>query len=435
MVTSLSMSETLNSSRPRTLTRAYVNGLKDPGDYHEEELRPFFVRVSPKGTKTYYVRNRVPGDSPCVYVKIGRVEQISAQEARDQAKELLLQMSKGVNPNKERAKRRQADEAQEIVGAAEREASEQIGITFGDVLVKYIKVRSSSGKRPMKSSTADGYELLAKLYLSDWLSVPIQSINSDMVDERFLAITSKSQANKVFRVARALFNFASDEGLADIQQNPCKRLKKKWHGVDPRQRVIKDTQLKRWYNSVMALNSSNVRDYLRLCLFLGLRRNEAAGLRWQDVDFEENTIQLVNTKNQRNHTLPMTWIVRQILLDRRELQKQTGDFGTFVFPSEGGTGHLKDPRKQILRVVDECGIQFNSHDLRRTLATVANDLGFDLYKIGRILNHASAGGKAVTKDYIVSTAKTLQEPLDKITSYLCKQMGIREPENKEVSRQ
>jgi integrase len=237
-----------------------------------------------------------------------------------------------------------------------------------------------------------------------------------------ISLRSKAQADKVFRVARALFNHSDIEELTSLSQNPCKTLQKKWHQLGPRQRIIKDSQLKKWYQAVLLLDNTHARDYLRITLFLGLRRNEAASLEWQYVDFDENTITIINTKNQRTHVAPMTRIVRQILLERREFLKATGEYGEYVFP--GKSGHLKDPRKAICRVTKDCKIEFNSHDLRRTMATIADGLGIDYFTIGRMLNHKSAGGKAVTKDYIVSTAKALREPLERVNGYICEQIGI-----------
>ena len=52
------------------------------------------------------------------------------------------------------------------------------------------------------------------------------------------------------------------------------------------------------------------------------------------------------------------------------------------------------------RVTSEVGFNFSAHDLRRTAATTASDLGFDIAKIGALLNHKKQN---VTLGYIQST--------------------------------
>jgi Arm DNA-binding domain len=135
------MHETVSGTekkRPRTLTHPYVTGLTEPGEYHEQELKSFFVRVSAKGTKTYFVKNSVRGGRSCVSVKIGRHEQISTREARDRAKELLYMMGQGCDPNKERQDNKEKERVQ---AEQERKDLEADKVTLADVLSKYIEVR------------------------------------------------------------------------------------------------------------------------------------------------------------------------------------------------------------------------------------------------------------------------------------------------------
>lgn len=53
---------------------------------------------------------------------------------------------------------------------------------------------------------------------------------------------------------------------------------------------------------------------------MGLRRGEVLNMRWQDVDFLNDTVHVVNhdgwtTKSKRNRSLPMTPSVRDALLE------------------------------------------------------------------------------------------------------------------------
>ena len=58
----------------------------------------------------------------------------------------------------------------------------------------------------------------------------------------------------------------------------------------------------------MALKQTTTRDYLIFLLLTGLRKNEAATLRWTDVDLEARTITIRAecTKNKQEHCLPLT---------------------------------------------------------------------------------------------------------------------------------
>jgi integrase len=71
------------------------------------------------------------------------------------------------------------------------------------------------------------------------------------------------------------------------------------------------------------------RDYITLLLFTGMRRKEAAGLRWSEVDFDNRVIRLpaVRVKTRSAVDLPMTDIVADLLIARRQL----GD-ANYVFP-------------------------------------------------------------------------------------------------------
>ncbi len=90
-----------------------------------------------------------------------------------------------------------------------------------------------------------------------------------------------------------------------------------------------------------------------LVLFTGLRRQEAAKLRWNHVDLKEKTITITETKNHEAHSLPLSDYLHNLLLAREK--SSTSDY---VFPGTGGGGHIIEPRKQIAKVITASGIQF-----------------------------------------------------------------------------
>jgi integrase len=70
-----------------------------------------------------------------------------------------------------------------------------------------------------------------------------------------------------------------------------------------------------WYEGLGKVSAIGS-DYLLLVLLTGLRRREAAALRWQDVDLDKSrTLTVHDTNNGRDHVLPLS----TQLLDGRAL--------------------------------------------------------------------------------------------------------------------
>jgi integrase len=231
------------------------------------------------------------------------------------------------------------------------------------------------------------------------------------------------------RVLRAIFNFAmyeyhTGDGQPIITVNPVKYLShtRAWYRVDRKQTVIKAHQLADWYQGVMKLvEQDNYRnallwhDYFLLLLFTGMRKMEAASLRWGDVDLKSKTITLQDTKNHEVHTLPMPEFVYE-LMERRSRQK----ISQYVFPAESKTGYIYEPKKAVYKVVALSGVQFTLHDLRRTFATVADSLDLPAYALKRLLNHKM--NHDVTAGYIMKDVERLRKPMQKISNFLIKNM-------------
>jgi integrase len=122
-------------------------------------------------------------------------------------------------------------------------------------------------------------------------------------------------------------------------ENPVSRLSKNqmWYRKRRRQGVIPDHKLADWYRAVMATQSEQVREYLLLLIMTGLRRNEAATLRWRDVDFEARTLRIREdiAKNHREHKLRLSDFLLTLLSRRKQ------GFGDceYVFPGRHN-GHM-----------------------------------------------------------------------------------------------
>jgi integrase len=373
--------------------------------YWDSELAGFGLRVGAR-SKAYFAEWRVKGKT--VRATIGKHGPFTPEQARKRALALLADMQSGVNPL-ERKRRERAK-----------------AVTLETAFDAFMLARKG-----LKPNTIRDYRYCMDHYFQKWHTLPLLAITKDKVAARHaqLGKASPARANLAMRFLRALFNFAIEQYEPHIVENPVRHLSatRAWYRVERRQRHIKLHELKPWFQAVLALKNDYqttkreaVRDYLLLLLLTGLRREEAAALKWDQVDFKARTLTVKDTKNREDHTLPLSDYLVDLL--RRRKVEATDD-NPYVFPGEGRTHHIVEPRKQILRVCRDSGVDFRLHDLRRTFATIAESLDIPAYALKRLLNHKMSAD--VTAGYIIADVERLREPMQKITDYVLKAAGIR----------
>ena len=395
------------------LTKAFVEkvGFEISGQrfYRDSELKGFGLRVG-KSAKVYYAESKLRGKT--VRVTIAKHNVISLDEARNHARSILAEVSFGKNPHDE------------------EKARKAKLVTVAEVLESYIALRKN-----LKRGTIQDYRHTFSYYLSDWLNKPIIEISKDMVEYKFRKISEEtpSQANKTMRTFRAVMNYAmvkyeDQNGDSFIRNNPVTRLTqlRAWHRQVRRNTLIKHYDLAPWYKAVMSLTNDSiapnrevVRDFLLFVLFTGLRRSEAAKLTWSRVDLKDKTFIITDTKNHSDHSLPLTDFLFDLLSTRKAEAKTP-----YVFPNETNTGSMTDPKKQIRNVVNESGVSFTVHDLRRTFITIGESLDISAYALKRLLNHKMTND--VTAGYIITDVERLRAPMQKISDYILVCIGIKE---------
>jgi integrase len=381
--------------------------------YWDDDQPGFGVRVT-RSSKSYIVESRVEGKTR--RVTLGRHGKLTADQARKMAKKEIGKLASGVDPSVERAKRR------------------EMGLTLRQAFDAYLKGRrlKDGAKDGLKPLTVKDYTKAMDESFGDWMSKPIRSISVQMVRARYTnrVKASPARANNAMRVLRAVLRDAAAEvqdksAKADLQNLIREALHKRWAKVERRETVIKKHELPAWVKAVAALQNDHpqskadvVSDYLMFCILTGCRREEAAGLRWADVDMKARVFTLRDTKNREDHTLPMTDWLEEMFKRRRAATSSE-----FVFPGEGKSGHLIEPRKQMLRITKGSGVPFCIHDLRRTFITMAETLGIGQYTIKALVNHKVS--QDVTGGYVVLETENLRKPMQQITDFVLMAGGVK----------
>ncbi|MFC4271796.1 tyrosine-type recombinase/integrase [Sneathiella chungangensis] len=375
------------------LTQTTINALpyteKGQVLYSDRDLPGFYLIVGNQ-SKTFVAQKDIRGKT--VRYSIGKNGQVTHDNARKIAKDKLYMMSQGINPN------------------AEQKQKAKEAISLEETLKEYLIAR-----RNLKPRTKSDYQYILDRYLADWKIKAMTGITKDMIGLRHEKIAREngpSTANKVMRVLRALFNYV--HATHDIcPTNPVMYLThvRGWYKETRRRTHIKPSDLKAWWNAVHRLENDTYRDFLLFLLFTGLRRNEGAKLKWSDIRFSEKTFTIENTKNGDPLTLPLSDYLIGLLMSRR---KRYGNY-EYVFPGPGKLGYLAEPKKGVYKVINNSGVQFTCHDLRRTFITIAEGLDISAYALKRLINHRVTD---ITGGYIILDVERLRDPVERIAEFI-----------------
>ena len=376
----------------------------------DDELQGFGMRVTAT-SKSYICECRVAGKVR--RVTIGRHGRPwTAETARNQARVILGGMAAGVDPVKQKEKDR------------------AIALTLQQAFDEYM------AHKEFRPATKYNYPRVIKKELGDWLDMPVTAITRGMVAERFNKISSgtqlgtsgKASANLTMAILQAVLNFVSIKyevnGEPLLPSNPVTRLTqtRAWHRLPQRQGTIPDHKLPAFYRAVQNLVNPNAKDYFIVLLLTGLRRNEAAQLRWTDIDFEAKTLTLQSTiaKNGYEHKLPLSTQLIEVL-SRRYSQKNGSEY---VFPGYRGKGRYWGCYRTLRKMREQCGCNFTIHDLRRAFLTQAERLDTSPYVLRKLAGHSMR--EDMTAGYLVIDVERLRPQMQRISDRFMKLMEMRQ---------
>lgn len=392
----------------------------------DSTLQGFAVRVTKSGTVAFITEGRIKGGKT-KRITIGKFPVFSVQDAKTIATNHLQLMRQGVDPEE----KAEQDAQERLEQAALKQA---LGVSLGDILESFFTVRQ------LKPKTEKDYRNTIKLYFHDWLSKPIRDINRQDIEKRFFGIKDaagrrgtneqgKATAAKSMRILSSVFSYAKAEeinGTRLITENPVEVLRDKRvdRSIRRRDSYLAARQVVELLNTFSVCRHEEISPSdsrcsfyhaIALIVFTGLRREEAFSLKWEDVFLDEEIpyFRIIDTKNDEIHYVPLTESTMDIIKSRENFK-----INEYVFPAyKGDTGHIVEPRKTLNHLARLTGKPFTIHDLRRTFATKAQEIGLDMIALKRLLNHKRSS-RDVTEGYVIMHSKeklqTVREYLEKI---------------------
>ena len=357
---------------------ASLKPLPQQTDYFDEATRGFGLRVSPGGTKAWFLKYVVAGDQR--RDRLGEYPAISLAGARKKALALRSKLADGMDPRAERA-----------AAAAEQKSNREN--SFSAVAAKFITRHASKNRRGWEVEQIINRELVPY-----WGERPIAEISrQDVVAalDRVVDRGAPIAANRLLAVIRKLFGWAIERGILDATpvaniSAPSKE--------SARDRVLDDDEIKTlWQGCDKLVHPFGA--FTRLLLLTAQRRGELAQLNWTDLDGLDGdsptwTLPRTTTKADRTHAVPLSPQAAAII----NSLPRTGEY---VF-STGRRGDKPIAGFSVVkRQIDEItGLaDWRYHDLRRSGASIMARLNTPPHVLSRILNHAPIRQEGVTAIY------------------------------------
>lgn len=354
------------------------------------------LRATAGGKKQFIFQAKIKGLGTDPRIPIGDPAAWKLPDAREQARQYKLMTDRGLDPRTVEADKR----------AAAKQASDELSlkssresVTLADIWPVYLADRKpdwSDGHYNNHVNFAAaggavkkrGNGLTVPGVLDSLMSLPLSALTPEKIAEWLSTETATraTAAGQSFRALRALATWADDmptyTNLIPAKAFTSRAVRA---SVPPNNTRHGDSlqreQLELWFKGVRQLDNPFRAAYLQAVLLTGARRRELTQLRWENVDFQWNTM-LIGDKNDGQRTIPLTPYLSHLFstLPRHN---------DWVFYSERAqSGHAEEPKDAHRKALESVGLpHLTIHGLRRSFGTLAEWLDVPVGVVAQINGH------------------------------------------------
>jgi integrase/recombinase XerD len=236
----------------------------------------------------------------------------------------------------------------------------------------------------LKPTTARGYRAIIRLLYPHFQPLYLDEINKTRITE-YVGARRRAGASSptIRRNLACLSSMLSCTVASDwLDVNPVRAYdKRSVRENPPRVRHLTEAE----YHRLIDAASPYMRPMIALAAHTGMRVGELLSLEWSQVNLRRREITLVKTKTNAPRVIPLSdaAVTVFVTIPRHPVSRfvfakpDTGErYGSIVIGFRGACRRA--------------GIEnFRFHDLRHSFATWAVQSGMDLYRLSRILGHAT----------------------------------------------
>ncbi len=303
-------------------------------------------------------------------------------------------------------------------------------ILYSKVLSDWLLIK----KDKIKEQSYIKYKNLIEINIVKSLGqVEFKCLNESKINNFFNSDTisklSLSTQRTLIYIIKSSIQYGVLTGLRNPSNNIDIKIKK------PKAKITYLTQKEQTILESYLRNQEDIRDLgILICLYTGIRLGEICGLKWQDIDFVNQSISINRTVQRiKNSDVNATSKTKKIISSpKSDSSKRTIPIPKFLldliykFKSSDenyiltNSSSFKDTRvyeKYLENVLKRCGIRnLNFHTLRHTFATRSIESGMDIKTLSEILGHSSYH---ITLDvYVHSTIEQKRSCIDNLVNYI-----------------
>ncbi|MFZ2300750.1 MAG: integrase family protein [Gallionella sp.] len=392
-----------------------------------DEVKGLGIIATAAGAKSYIFQAKVKGKS--MRLTIGDVGAWSIAKAQAEARRLQTVIDSGNDPRQVKAEKTAAQDAKAAaLVLLEARETVTVGTAWGEYvkatksawgalhLLDHEKAMQAGGEKRTRSKKLTEPGALASL-----ATVRLVDITPELLTEWAKVESVKRPART--RNARTLFSTflnwcaAHPTYKAIVTSNAAqsKEVKKHISKAKPKNDALQREQLPAWFKAVKQIGNPVISAYLQGMLLTGARPNELITLRWQDVDFQWDSM-TIHDKVEGLRVIPLTPFVAQLFnaLPRRN---------EWIFSSTASaSGHLVEPRIAHDTACAVAGLDITLHGLRRSFASLCEWIEVPAGIGAQIQGHKPQGVRE--QHYIRRPLDLLRMWHVKIELWILKEAGI-----------
>lgn len=290
------------------------------------------------------------------------------------------------------------------------------GVSADRDLIQAIEDYLEEKKKTLRQDTYESYQCNYDVHIKPYFKdkkLTLGDVQPRMIYKYVQDKQAEGQSSKSIRKHLVVLNgvFKQAVALGELKHNPCSEITVKNNNDEPFEGKAYDSETAK--KLLKAVKGDPIEPAVYLGLFLGLRRSEVVGLRWKDVDFENNLITIRNTvvrfttvselektksrASKRNLYMPsaLKKYLEEVWANQEEARKVIGrkysDEEHILQWADGSTyspSYVTHRFKKVLKSNNLPEIRF--HDLRHTAGSLLINNGHTIKQVQNLLGHEKA---------------------------------------------